>query len=300
MLQRLLAHEQDLADRGVLGVRAPERVLAGGAVDRGGLEQLPAVEDRLGIDARCAATGRADLEEHVRRHLLLGAPDAPQDGAGDDLAAGLELLEHHVGALQPVDAGEVGLEGRVARDDAARVEQLLLAAGAVGGRAVGVGEQALLADLGGPAAEPGGGRGSGGRGGGGRRGGGRLRLDLRAGAGRSGRLGVLLGRREVQLLLDLGVGDRLLLGHRVGERELLQMRVRVRVAVHVAQLDELAQAIGAAHLHDLAVLHRDHRRAGGGEDVDPLAGARRGDGEGRVWPFFIRFLAMAVSSMSSA
>ena len=60
------------------------------------------------------------------------------------------------------------------------------------------------------------------------------------------------------------------------------MRVRVRVAVHVAQLDELAQAIGAAHLHDLAVLHRDHRRAGRGEDVDPLAGARRGDGERRV------------------
>src|SRR3954463_12066857 len=45
--QRLLAHEQDLADGRVPGVRAVERVLARGAVDRRGFEQLPAVEDRL-------------------------------------------------------------------------------------------------------------------------------------------------------------------------------------------------------------------------------------------------------------
>ena len=52
---------------GRLGVRTEERVLAGGAVDRGRLEQLPAVEDRLRVDARGAAAGRADLEQHVRR-----------------------------------------------------------------------------------------------------------------------------------------------------------------------------------------------------------------------------------------
>src|SRR6185436_14006501 len=51
LLQRLLAHQQDLADRRVLRVRAEERVLAGGAVDGGRLEELPAVEDRLRIDA---------------------------------------------------------------------------------------------------------------------------------------------------------------------------------------------------------------------------------------------------------
>src|SRR3712207_8082334 len=50
--QRLLAHEQDLADRGGAGLRAEERVLARGAVDRGGLEQLPAVQDRLGVEDR--------------------------------------------------------------------------------------------------------------------------------------------------------------------------------------------------------------------------------------------------------
>src|SRR5215208_7883270 len=53
--QGFLAHEQDLADRGVLGVLADERVLLRGAVDRGRLQQLPAVEDRLRIDARRAA-----------------------------------------------------------------------------------------------------------------------------------------------------------------------------------------------------------------------------------------------------
>ena len=67
LLELALAHQQDLADRRGLGVAAEERVLALGAVDRGGLEQLPAVEDRLRVDARGAAAGRADLEQHVRR-----------------------------------------------------------------------------------------------------------------------------------------------------------------------------------------------------------------------------------------
>src|SRR5918993_974697 len=40
--QGRLRHQQDLADRRVVG----ERVFAGRAIDRGGLEQLPAIEDR--------------------------------------------------------------------------------------------------------------------------------------------------------------------------------------------------------------------------------------------------------------
>jgi hypothetical protein len=36
------------------------------AVQRRGLQQLPAVEDRLGIDARSAAAGGPDLEAQVR------------------------------------------------------------------------------------------------------------------------------------------------------------------------------------------------------------------------------------------
>ena len=59
VLQLLLGHQQHLADRRVLGAGAEERIDAGGAVDGGGLEQLPAVEDRLGIDLRRVLAGRA-------------------------------------------------------------------------------------------------------------------------------------------------------------------------------------------------------------------------------------------------
>jgi hypothetical protein len=70
-LERRLAHQQDLPDRRVLGVRAEERVAVRGAVDGGRLEELPAVEDRLGVDARGAASGGADLEQQVRLRLGL-------------------------------------------------------------------------------------------------------------------------------------------------------------------------------------------------------------------------------------
>src|ERR1044072_4872537 len=104
-LQRLLAHQQDLADRRVLRFRAEEGVLAGGAVDRGRLEELPAVADRLRVAARGAAAGRADLEEDVGRGVV-GLADAPEDRAGDDLRADLEVVQLDVVALQAVDLGE--------------------------------------------------------------------------------------------------------------------------------------------------------------------------------------------------
>ena len=143
LLQRLLGHQQDLPDGRVLGVRAEEGVLARRAVDRGGLEQLPAVEDRLGIDPRRALAGRADLEEEVRRDVLLRLAQAAEDGAGHDLGAHLELLDRDVLAVQAQDLGELRLVAGAAGLELA-VEELLLAAGLVGRGARRVGERALL------------------------------------------------------------------------------------------------------------------------------------------------------------
>src|SRR3954454_3941608 len=53
LLERRLRHQEDLADGGVVC----EGVLVGGAVDRRGLEQLPAVEDRLRVDRGRALAG---------------------------------------------------------------------------------------------------------------------------------------------------------------------------------------------------------------------------------------------------
>ena len=78
-----LGHQQDLADGRVLGAGAEERIDAGGAVDGGGLEQLPAVEDRLGIDLRGVLAGRLDLEVEVRGDALRGAADPAEDRPGD-------------------------------------------------------------------------------------------------------------------------------------------------------------------------------------------------------------------------
>jgi hypothetical protein len=203
LLELGLAHEQQLADGRVLGVAAEERVLALGAVDRGGLEQLPAVEDRLGVDARGAATGRADLEEHVRRLGLRRRrlADAAQDGAADDPRPDLELLERHVLGLEAEVLDEVALErGRLGHDLV--LEQLVLAAGLPGGRALGRREEALLLHDGGLLGRLGGPGLLGGR----RRRG----LALLAGAGRTGRLGVLLGELELRrtwaLVTDLRLG----------------------------------------------------------------------------------------------
>ena len=142
--ERFLAHQQDLADRGLLGVGAEERVLARGAVDRGRLEQLPAVEDRLRIDARGAAAGGADLEQHVRRLRARGLADAAEDRAGDDARARAQALDADVLAVEAEDLREVVLEARRAVDLAGALELLLLAAGAPGVGALRVGEQALL------------------------------------------------------------------------------------------------------------------------------------------------------------
>src|SRR6185312_14866607 len=145
LLQRLLAHQQDLADRRVLRGRAEERVLARGAVDRGRLEELPAVEDRLRIDARGVLARRTDLEEDVGRGVV-DLADAAEDRAGDDLGTDLHVLELDVVAAEAVDLGEVGLEGGEPGDRRAAVEELVLTAGLVRARAIRVGEEALLLD----------------------------------------------------------------------------------------------------------------------------------------------------------
>ena len=50
--------------------------------------------------------------------------------------------------------------------------------------------------------------------------------------------------------------------HRIQRRHLAELRVDVGVAVGVAQRDEPPERGRVADLHDFAVLHRDHRRAG--------------------------------------
>ena len=102
-LQVLLAHEQELADARVVRAACRERAAVGGAVDRGRLEQLPPVEDRL--RDRCAARscppGGPRSAGTGRRRCSHGA-DAAEDRAGDDLAALDERLERHVVAVQAV------------------------------------------------------------------------------------------------------------------------------------------------------------------------------------------------------
>ena len=75
---------------GFLRVAAPERVLAGGAVDRGRLEQLPAVEDRLGVDLRRAAAGGPDREGDVRGQLASVLSMRPRIVPAIDLRARLQ------------------------------------------------------------------------------------------------------------------------------------------------------------------------------------------------------------------
>src|SRR5262249_33746817 len=139
-------HQQDLADRRALGVRTEERVLAGRAVDRSRLEELPAVEDRLGVDARRAAAGRAALEQHVRRpRARTTAPAAAR--ARRHRPARAQPLELDVLAVEAEHAIEVGLEARVALNVAGALEDLLLAARGRRVRARRVREQPLLGGL---------------------------------------------------------------------------------------------------------------------------------------------------------
>src|SRR5690606_698612 len=82
-LQLLLAHQQQLADRGVVALQ--ERVATLRAVDRGGLQELPPVEDRLGVDLRRAAPGGADRERRVRALAAAALAEPAEDRAGDHL-----------------------------------------------------------------------------------------------------------------------------------------------------------------------------------------------------------------------
>ena len=222
---------------GVLASAPKNGLLARRAVDRGRLEQLPAVEDRLGVDPRRAAAGGADLEEHVRCDVSATCADAAEDRAGDDLGAGLQRLERDVVAVEAEDLGEVGLEGRRSR---AR-----LAGRGAGARrrscrrrARRVGEQALLGDA------PGGGVGA-------------SRpaavaaafgdaAALAAAAAGAGGAASAPGRSwAARAPWRPGAGCRLRLGHRDAVRDLLQVRVRVGVAVDVAQLDEAPEALAS-------------------------------------------------------
>jgi hypothetical protein len=74
-----LRGEQDLADAGAVG----EGVLAGGAVDRGRLEQLPAVENGLRVDRLRAAPGGGDREVEVGGDAVPLARDPADHGAAD-------------------------------------------------------------------------------------------------------------------------------------------------------------------------------------------------------------------------
>ena len=137
--ERVLVHQQDLPDRRGGRVLADERVAVRRAVDRGRLEQLPAVEDRLRVDPRGAAAGGPDLEQQVRRRALRDAADPAEDRARGDPRAGLERLHVDVGAVEPEQPVEVAAEvaaGRLGLRDAAGGGRV---------RAVRVREQPLLA-----------------------------------------------------------------------------------------------------------------------------------------------------------
>ena len=142
--ERLLAHQQDLADRGLLGVGAEERVLARRAVDRRRLEQLPAVEDRLRVDARGAAAGRADLEQDVRRLACSRSCRCGRGSCRRRPRARAQALDADVLAVEAEDLREVALEARVAVDLAGALELLLACRRRARRWAARVGEQPLL------------------------------------------------------------------------------------------------------------------------------------------------------------
>jgi hypothetical protein len=180
----------------------------------------------------------------VRRLAVGLRADPAERGAAEHGDALHERLRAEVLGIEP----ERGAGGGVG------VAQLGLTAGGAGLRALRVGEQAHL------------GRGRGRRG----------RRALR---------GVVLGGHQILRSAALGAGvglglARLRRRERLGDG--LQMRVRVRVAVHVLQHDIAAEALGAAHLDDLAVVDGDHRGTGLGEDVDALAARLGLDRDRRV------------------
>src|SRR3989442_349143 len=64
---------------GRVRARAHEGVLPRRAVNGGGLEQLPTVKDRLGIDPWGVAARRARLEQDMRRDVGRQAADPTED-----------------------------------------------------------------------------------------------------------------------------------------------------------------------------------------------------------------------------
>ena len=260
-LERVLAHQHDLADRGRLGVAAEERVALLRPVDRGRLEQLPAVEDRLRVDPRGAAAGGADLEAHVRGELRSGLADPAEDRAADDARALLERLgdvvlgvqaaavERHLGVLdaghelvarrrRPWRSGAPGARTGAPWPAAPRAARPLRRGG---GRALGGGlTRARDARLAAGVAEVG----------------------LRRARGGALRRDVALGQREIAL------ARLALLRERIGLGDLVQAGVEVGVAVGVLQLDEAAELARAAEARDPPVVDRDDRRALAAEDLD--------------------------------
>ena len=283
-LERLLAHQQDLADRGLLGVLAEERVALRRAVDRGRLEQLPAVQDRLRVDPRRAAAGRADLEAQRRGQPGSALADAPEDRAAADAGAALERLGHELARVQAaaVEHHRAGLgdrellvaAGRAARAGGrgwrtaapwptrCRAARRRRRAGAAWRACAAV---ATVRDAPGVARDVG-----------------------RRRGGAPGR-GIALGQRE---LVPLGPA---LPRERVGLRELAEPGVDVRVAVAVLQLDEVAEPARAADAADAPVLDGDRGRARAAEDPDRAPRAVGLDDVGDVLrPARTRLLALLV------
>ena len=140
--ERVLAHEQDLADRA-----AGQRARAARAEDVRRLQQPPALDERLGIDPRRALAGRADREAHVRLRRpssRRAGADAAEDRAGDDAPPGEQPLELELVALQADVAGEVRAQARFRGQRERRVEDLTAPAGGQRARPRRVGEEALL------------------------------------------------------------------------------------------------------------------------------------------------------------
>ncbi len=136
LLQQGLRQEEDLADRHAVGPLAVEHVAARGAVDGGGLEQLPAVEDGLGVDLRRALARGPDGEVEMSPLALLGAPDPAEHGAADHVRALAQLPQLDVLGLGVERAREVVLVGLEAALTARLgLEELVQAAGLAGAAA---------------------------------------------------------------------------------------------------------------------------------------------------------------------
>ena len=236
--ERLLGHQEDLAE-------PASRRRAGScrrAVDRRRLEQLPAVEDRLGVDPRSAAAGGPDGEVEVRAELRAGAlvelADPAEHGAADyprALPEGPELdlrrLEpQHLREVDPEDL-EAGLVERAApsprrcrgcRAGSGRRTGAPSRASACAATPVAAGASEACWTRAGRRCPP---------------------VALAAGAGRSVGFGqVLLARRAWRRGTRPARGGLSKLSrHRVALRDLAEVRVRVAVAVDVLQDDVAAE-----------------------------------------------------------